>query len=151
MTQNPLTPGTHGADAFSIGHRIDCGSRVVTAGMIDAFAALTGDRFEIHMDQAAAQRHGFADRVAHGLLVLSLIDGMKNLAPVQISARASLGWEWRFRRPVLAGDEIAMSYEIAGKESAKAADQAVLVLDFTVTNQEGTEVQTGRNRLLAYR
>lgn len=73
-----LPPGIHGADALRPGDRVDCGSVTVTAGMIDDFAYLTGDRFEIHMSDAAAKRHGFAARVAHGLLVLSLVDGLKN-------------------------------------------------------------------------
>ncbi|MGN6534320.1 MAG: MaoC family dehydratase, partial [Mesorhizobium sp.] len=79
---------------------------VVSVEMIDAFAALTGDRFEIHMDEAAARCHGFTGRVAHGLLVLSLVDGLKNQAEARFRAIASLGWDFRFERPVLAGDTI---------------------------------------------
>ncbi len=49
----------------------------VTAEMIDEFADITGDRFEIHMSGKAARRHGPDARVAHGPLVLSLIDGLR--------------------------------------------------------------------------
>lgn len=146
-----VLPGVHGADALNVGDWIDCGSRVVTTAMIDGFADLTGDRFEIHMSDAAAARHGFGARVAHGLLVLSVIDGLKNLAPAQIRARASMGWDWQFRAPVLAGDTIHVRLTIAGKAAARNNDQAVLTLEFDVTNQDGTAVQTGTNRLLAYR
>lgn len=146
-----LPAGHHGADTLSPGDRVDCGCLSVSVAMIDAFADLTGDRFEIHMDAQAAARHGFGGRVAHGLLVLSLIDGMKNRAPAQFRARASLGWDWRFRRPVLAGDKIAVAITVSGVETARAPDQAVVVLDFDVTNQRGERVQAGTNRLLAYR
>ena len=146
-----LPPGLYGADTLSPGDRIDCGSLTITAAMIDTFADLTGDRFEIHMSEAAAHTHGFAGRVAHGLLVLSLIDGLKNQAPAQLRARASLGWDWRFAAPVLAGDAIAITISIDAIEPARSADQAVLTLAFDVTNQDGAEVQTGTNRLLAYR
>lgn len=146
-----VPPGLHGADSLSAGDWIDCGHLTVTAGMIDAFAELTGDRFEIHMSDSAAEAHGFAARVAHGLLVLSLVDGMKNQAPAQIRARASMGWDWRFRRPVIAGDTITARLTIDGMSPARQPDQAVLQLAFTVTNQHGEEVQTGTNRLLAYR
>ena len=146
-----LPPGRHGAATLTRGDRIKCGSMTVTAEMIDAFADMTGDRFEIHMSDAAARRHGFGARVAHGLLVLSLIDGLKNRAPAQFHARASLEWRWSFHGPVLAGDRIAVTITIAAFERARKDDQAVLVLDFDVINQHGKNVQSGTNRLLVYR
>ena len=111
-----IPSGHHGAAMLARGDRIDCGAMTVTAAMIDTFADMTGDRFEIHMSDAAARRHGFGARVAHGLLVMSLIDGLKNGAPAQLRARASLGWHWSFHRPVLAGDRIAVSITIAAIE-----------------------------------
>ena len=146
-----LPPGSYGAADLEPGDRIDCGSEVVTAEAIDTFADLTGDRFEIHMSDAAARRHGFPSRVAHGLLVLSLIDGLKNRAPAQFRARASLGWTWRFVAPVLAGDALTVAITIEAIEPARREDQAVLTLAFDVINQVGRTVQTGSNRLLAYR
>ena len=146
-----LPPGHHGAATLTRGDRIDCGAMTVTVEMIDAFADMTGDRFEIHMSDKAARRHGFDARVAHGLLVLSLIDGLKNRAPAQFRARASLNWDWSFHRPVLADDRIAVTITIAAIEGTRQKDQAVLVLDFDVNNQNGERVQSGTNRLLAYR
>lgn len=119
--------------------------------MIDSFADLTGDHFEIHMSEEAAKAHGFNARVAHGLLVLSLIDGLKNQAAAQLKARASIGWDWTFRRPVLLGDTISVSYEVSDIAPARSEDQAVLTLEFEVTNQREEQVQHGVNRLLAYR
>lgn len=146
-----LAPGRYGADAVTVGDWIDCGAALVTSEAIAAFAELTGDRFEIHMSDAAAQAHGFPRRVAHGLLVLSLVDGLKNQAASQFKARASMGWDWRFKAPVLAGDEIRVALTVRGISLARAAEQAILSLEFSVTNQEGAEVQTGSNALLAYR
>lgn len=146
-----LPAGLHGADALNVGDRIDLGSVTVTAKMIDDFAALTGDRFAIHMSDEAAQAHGFDRRVAHGLLVLSLVDRLKNAAPAQIRARASMSWNWTFRRPVLAGDTLSAELTISSTASAKATDQAILTLEFIVTDQAGDVVQRGTNRLLAYR
>ena len=65
---------------------------VVEASHIDRFAELSGDFFEIHMSDAAAQKFGFPRRVAHGLLVLSLTDGLKNQSASRLEAVASLGW-----------------------------------------------------------
>lgn len=151
MMRAPLPPGQYGSDEIAVGDWIDCGSAAVTAAQIDAFADLTGDRFEIHMSDAAARAHGFDARVAHGLLVLSLVDGLKNQADAQFNARASKGWDWTFKLPVLAGDTIHVRLEVTGTSSSRQPDQATLHLKFTVTNQRGDVVQTGTNRLLTYR
>ena len=121
------------------------------AGVGIQFAELTGDRFEIHMSDASAQRHGFDRQVAHGLLVLSLVDGLKNRADAQFNARASKGWDWTFEAPVLAGDDLAVRLCVTDIQPARRDDQATLTLSFEVTNQRGERVQTGTNRLLAYR
>ncbi|MEL7115673.1 MAG: MaoC family dehydratase [Pseudomonadota bacterium] len=151
MERAPLAAGRYGADDVSIGDWIDCGSLTVTADHILGFADLTGDRFEIHMSDEAAQRHCFDAQVAHGLLVLSLVDGLKNQAAAQFNARASKGWDWTFKAPVLAGDTIYARLSVLDKRPARQDDQAVLVLEFSVSNQHGTLVQTGTNRLLVYR
>jgi acyl dehydratase len=90
MTARLLGKGQYGLADLKVGDRIALGSRKVGLAKIDAFAALTGDRFAIHMQDEAAQALGFARRVAHGLLILSLVDGMKNQAPAQFKAVASL-------------------------------------------------------------
>ncbi len=99
MTRPALGPGRYGADDVEPGDWIDCGSVTVSAERILQFAELTGDRFEIHMSDAAARRHGFDRQVAHGLLVLSLVDGLKNQADAQFDARASKGGTGYSRRP----------------------------------------------------
>lgn len=147
----PLRPGTYGADDVTVGDWIDCGELTVTAERILQFADLTGDRFEIHMSGDAARAHGFDGQVAHGLLVLSLVDGLKNQAPAQFRARASKGWDWTFKAPVLAGDVLAATLRIEDIRPARHKDQATLVLAFEVTNQSGALVQHGTNRLLSYR
>jgi len=108
----------------------------VTAAVIEAFAEMTGDRFEIHMSDEAALRHGFPARVAHGLLVLSLVDGLKNDAIARFRAVASLGWTWRFSAPVLAGDTIKAEVKVADKRTTHNPARALLRLRFVVRNQE---------------
>ena len=146
-----LTPGRHGFDAVAVGDVIETGRRRVSAADIDAFADLSGDRFEIHMDDEAAKAHGFSGRVAHGLLVLSIVDGLKNRADAQFRAIASLGWDWSFRRPVFIDDEIAVRIEVIDKRTVTKPDRGILTLSFNVTNQNGETVQDGTNMLLAYR
>jgi 3-hydroxybutyryl-CoA dehydratase len=146
-----LPPGHYGLDRLEPGDWIETGSATVSDDMIDQFAALTGDRFEIHMSVEGAARHGFPARVAHGLLVLSLIDGLKNQAPAQIRALASLGWDWSFRRPVFAGDTIRAVLRVEAKRATRTAGRGILSIAVEGMNQNGEVIQRGTNRLMAYR
>ncbi|UVK43896.1 MaoC family dehydratase N-terminal domain-containing protein [Mesorhizobium sp. AR07] len=136
---------------IAVGDWFETDAVAVTERTIDAFAELTGDRFEIHMSTAGAKRHGFQARVAHGLLVLSLVDGLKNQAQAGFRAIASLGWDWSFVTPVLAGDEIRARIVVANKRETRNARRGILTLDFVVTNQRGETVQSGENKLMVYR
>lgn len=151
MNELLLAPGRYGFDDVTPGNRIETPKRRVTIADIDAFAGQFGDRFEIHMDDDAARTHGFPGRVAHGLLVLSLIDGLKNQSDAQFKAIASLGWDWSFRRPVFDGDELGATIEVNDKREVTKPDRGILTLGFSVTNQHGEIVQDGTNKLLVYR
>lgn len=146
-----LAPGLYGLDDLAPGDWYETGETEMTAARIDAFAALTGDRFEIHMDDAAARAHGFPGRVAHGLLVLSLLDGLKNEADVTLRAVASLGWDWSFRAPVFIGDRLRARIEVKATRPVKTPGRGILTLGLTATDAEGRVVQEGTNLLMMYR
>lgn len=55
-------------------------SVTVTAEMINAYADLSGDHTPIHVDEEYAKKSDFGTRVGHGLLGLSLADGLKTQA-----------------------------------------------------------------------
>ncbi|MEO8240713.1 MAG: MaoC family dehydratase [bacterium] len=148
MTQT-LPPGLYQYDQLQIGDQIDTGTAQITSAAILAFAQLSGDQFEIHLSGAGAIKHGFPAQVAHGLLVLSLVEGLKSSAPARIAAYASLGWDLRFRKPVLAGDQIHCTLTVAAKRPR--ATQGIITLDVQVFNQLHQLVQSGQTRMMAYR
>ncbi len=123
----------------------------LTESHIDRFAELSGDFFDIHMSDRAAREHGFPARVAHGILVLALTDGLKNRADATFRAIASLSWDWSFDRPVFVGDTIQATVKIAEKRETRKRDRAILKLEFDVRNQNDETVQSGSNLLLVYR
>ena len=143
--------GAYGFDDVDEGNVINAGSACILAATIDKFADLTGDRFEIHMSAEATARRGFGCRVAHGLLVQSLVDGLKNRAPVQFPAQASFGWNWSFREAVITGDTISVEIRVAEKRESRDPKRGILRLEFNVTNQRGECVQRGENLLMVYR
>ena len=101
------------------------------------------------MDKEFARKKGFSDKIAHWLLILSLVDGLKNRSPVQLNAIASLGWEkWEFKAPVAAGDSIHCKITIAAKRKTSSQARGIVQLFFEVFNQDRRLVQQGTNNLL---
>lgn len=144
-----LNPNIYWYDDLCIGDYYTTDGMVVTETHIVNFAGLSGDFFSLHMDDEFAREHGFEGRVAHGLLVLSLADGLKNRAPVNLKGIASLGWNWVFRNPVVAGDRIHVKISIEEKRLTSKRDRGVLTLGFEVYNQNNEIVQEGTNQLLS--
>lgn len=142
-----LPPGEYWFEDLAPGDCFDTASVVVTAASIDEFARLSGDSFAVHMDDGFARSLGFPARLAHGLLCLSLTDGLKNRAQVQLQAVASLGWNWRFRAPVIANDRIVASIAVKRVFLSKKG-QGVVVLSIVVKTQDDTVVQSGTTTLI---
>ena len=145
-----LPPGRYGYHDVEIGARIITATEEITEELIDRFADVSGDRFDIHMSDSAARASGFDRRVAHGLLVLSVVDGLKNQCPAQFRAIASLGWDWTFEAPVLAGDSVSAEIELTSKRLTRDPERGILGLEFTVLNQDKSVVQSGRNKLMVH-
>ena len=121
----------------------------ITETHIVNFAGISGDFFDVHMDREFALSKGFSGKIAHGLLILSLVDGLKNRAPTQLNAIASLGWEnWEFKAPVCAGDSINCKITIAAKRKTSRGERGIVKLFFEVFNNQCILVQTGTNNLL---
>ena len=143
-----LSSGNYGYADLEVGHCLETSMRPIDDALIDDFARLSGDRYEIHMSVEAAKAKGFNGRVAHGLLVLSVIDGLKNNAPARFDALASLGWNWDFQAPVLAGDEISARFTVCEKRLTRSGKRGLVINQADVLNQRNEVVQSGRNTLI---
>ena len=150
MTGRLLPPGLHAFDTLLTGDHFETATARITPEAIRAFADLTGDGFEIHLSDSGAQAHGFAAQVAHGLLVVSLVEGLKFRAPVQLGGFAALGWDWHFARPVLAGDSIHARVTVLNRRAA-GAKSGIRTLGLEVFNQHNHCVQKGQTRVMAPR
>ena len=128
----------------------ETGGIMVTEAHIVAFAGLTGDFFDIHMDDSYAQALGYPGRVAHGLLGLALCDGLKNRAPVRFAAIVSLNWRWSFTGAILVGDRIAARIRVLSKRPTKNPARGIVTLGFDLVNQKTEIVQKGENDLMVH-
>jgi 3-hydroxybutyryl-CoA dehydratase len=143
-----LPPGDYWFEDLQEGDWFETGHIVVTEAHIVNFAGLSGDFFDVHMDDDFARAQGFPGRIAHGLLGLALADGLKNRASVHLMVAASLGWNWQFTGPILAGDWIGARIAVQ-KKRLSSKGKGILTLHLEVTQQEGRVVQKGETTLLA--
>jgi 3-hydroxybutyryl-CoA dehydratase len=143
-----LAPGMYDLNDLEIGDHFVTSGMTVTEAHIVNYAGVSGDMYDIHLDDVAAQQAGFPGRIAHGLLGLALTDGLKTRSPVRMSALATLSWNWSFRAPLMIGDRIQVDIEVVGKRVTKRIDRGIATLKLSVTNQRGEVVQDGETLLL---
>ncbi len=142
-----LPAGSYWFEDLQAGDWFETGRMTVTEAHIVAFAGLSGDFFDVHMDDEFAREQGFPGRIAHGLLGLALTDGLKNRAEARMMAIASLGWNWRFVTPIVAGDRIGARIRVTETRLSRKG-QGIVTLHLEVTQQEGRVVQQGETTLM---
>ena len=145
------TNGLNWYEDVAVGDRYATGGILVTESHVLGFAGLTGDFFDLPVDEQFAQELGFPRRVAHGILGLALTDGLKNRAEARFRGVASLGWNWKFAAPIFIGDRIHAEIEVLAKRETRRPDRGILTLGFAVKNQDGVVVQHGSNELMVLR
>ncbi|HLW48989.1 MAG TPA: MaoC family dehydratase [bacterium] len=122
---------------IAVGQRASL-TRTITDTDISSFAALTGDRNPLHLDDAFAARSRFGRRVAHGLLCAGLISavlGTKLPGAGAIYLQQSL----RFLRPVFPGDTVTATVEV----TACREDRRTATLRTTCADENGRIVLEG--------
>ena len=131
------------------GRLIDLGAATISGELIDQFAALTGDRHPIHVDVNFASERGFSDRLAHGTLVIATAIGQLIASSVMNdSLIAMTDLQWRFRRPVYAGQTITFSMEITNRRLHVDATRGVVGRRFEVRDEQGVVLQEGQSEVV---
>ena len=110
----------------------------ITRATIANFAELSGDFNPIHLDPVQAAKSPFGERIAHGLLVASLLSGVMG-SDLPGPGSIYLGQTLKFLAPVHIGDVITASAEVIAVHEEKR----ILTLRTECTNQHGTVVLTG--------
>ena len=123
----------------------------ITDSQILAFAGLSGDFFEIHVDDEYGRALGYPGRVAHGLMGLAMMDGLKYRAEVKLAAVVSLGWRWRFTGPLLPGDRVRGTIRVLSKRTTRRPDRGIVTLELALINQKDETIQQGENDLMVLR
>ena len=124
-------------DAIAIGDTAAL-ERVIEEKDVAAFAALTGDYNPLHTNAVFAFNTRFKARVAHGMLIASLLS---TLVGMHLPGRDALllSQSLEFRQPVYLGDRITVRVRVAHK----VASMRVLQLECIATNQRNEVVMAG--------
>lgn len=124
--------------------------RTVTEADIVNFAGVTGDFNNLHMDeQWVVANTPYPQRIAHGLLVHAVGEGLRCAELDNWKILAFLETQRRMLLPVFPGDRIQQSYKVVSKKpTSKDPSRGVVELSVTITNQRGEVVQSGYNRYM---
>jgi oxepin-CoA hydrolase/3-oxo-5,6-dehydrosuberyl-CoA semialdehyde dehydrogenase len=127
--------------ALEIGDTFHSAEREVTIADIESFAALSGDHFYAHMDEAEAARNPlFGGRVAHGYFLISAAAGLF-VDPGYGPVLGNYGLDnLRFVKPVKPGDRIKV--RLSCREKSLRADKGwgEVSWDTEISNQAGETV-----------
>jgi len=136
-------------EEFVLGQKAESPSRTVTEADVVQFAGLSGDSNQLHTDAEFAKGTPYGQRIAHGLLGLSIASGLAARAGfIEGTAQAFLGLTWKFRAPIFFGDSIRLRAKVNKMRPMPSMNGGLVVFAVTVLNQRDEVVQQGEWQLL---
>jgi len=148
-TQQPQVRGLYFED-FSVGMSILSPGRTITESDIVTFAGLSGDFNQIHTDAEYSQSTPFGQRVAHGLLGLSIASGLAVRTGVlegTVLAFREIN-EWKFVKPVLIGDTIHVVMLVVETKGLRGTGGGAVTIEMRVVKQNDEVVMKGTWKML---
>ena len=131
-------------EEFEPGYKVQSAGRTISEADIMAFAGLSGDWNPMHVDAEYAKNAMFGERVAHGLLGLSIASGLAmQLGFLDRTVEAFTGLDWKFRAPIKIGDTIFVDAEVKEKKLAPGGSSGFVEFNVNLKNQRGERVQRG--------
>jgi len=127
-----------------IGEEIESAPRTITEADIITFAELSGDTNPLHIDPEYARTTMFGERIAHGLLGLSVASGLAwQTGLMEGTAEAFIGLDWKFRAPIRIGDTIRVQMVATQKKAMPHLGGGFVTISAVVLNQRDEVVQKG--------
>ncbi len=132
-------------EEFEMGKKFTTAGRTITEADIVSFAGLSGDYNSIHTDAEFAKTTPFKKRVAHGLLILSIVSGLANqtgfIEGTVLAFREIK--KWKFSRPVYIGDTVHAEIEVRETKAFARLGGGTVELEFKVKTQDGEVCMKG--------
>lgn len=131
-------------DEVEVGMQSVTSGRTITETDIVMFAGFSGDWYQLHTDKEYAAGTMFGQRIAHGLLVLSVASGLVSLKPGVVMAFYGID-KLRFTAPTFIGDTIRVESEIL--EKSDKGSFGVITAKQEVKNQRDEVCNTATLKL----
>jgi acyl dehydratase len=138
---------------FAVGDEFTTGGRTIGEWSVEAFAGLTGDFSYVHIDAEAVKDTLYGERIVHGLLSLSIMQGLMWQTGYDVDTGvATLGWEnVKFPAPARLGDTVCAHFCIkAARLSRSRPGLGIITEDCRLVNQEGNTLVTGDHVLMVH-
>jgi 3-hydroxybutyryl-CoA dehydratase len=145
MSPLPTNPRGMYFEEFQPGQVVTSTGRTVTEADIVNFAGLSGDFTQIHIDAEYTKTSLAGQRIAHGLLVLSIASGLAAqtgvLEGTVIVFREIT--EWKFIQPVYIGDTIHAELNVLETKAMRRLGGGTVTIEIRVKNQSDQTVMKG--------
>lgn len=136
-------------EEFELGMEFATMGRTVTETDIVNFAGISGDYNSIHTDAEFAKATPFGERIAHGLLGLSISTGLlMQLGVMDGTVIAFMGLEWKFKAAVKIGDTIRAVGKVKQTKAMKPMGGGLVIVELRVLNQRNETTQQGEMTVL---
>ena len=137
-------------EEFSVGQKVVTVGRTLSESNIFDFAGLTGDYNQMHTDAEFARGTPFGQRIAHGLLGLSI--GIGLLMRTGVLEGTVLAFreinEWKFVKPIFIGDTLHAHFEVTDVKALPRIGAGAINAAVQVLNQNNEVCQRGSLNLL---
>ena len=137
-------------EEFEVGQKMVTPGRTVTEADIVNFAGLSGDFYQLHTDAEYGKTTPFGQRVAHGVLVLSMATGL--IAQTGVLEGTALAFreinDWKFALPVFIGDTVHVDLKVIGTKSLPRISGGAVKIKLAVINQNNKVVMKGTLTIL---
>ena len=137
-------------EEFSVGQKIITVGRTISEDAIFTFAGLTGDYNEIHTNAEFSRKTQFGQRIAHGLLGLSVATGLimrTGFLEGTVLAFREIN-EWKFIKPFFIGDTLTAELSVTETKVLPRIGGGSITATIVVKNQGDEICQRGSLNLL---
>ena len=145
MTNTPTFKHGLYFEEFEVGQKVVTVGRTIAESDIFTFAGFSGDYNQIHTDAEFAKGTPFGQRVAHGLLGLSIASGLvmrTGMLEGTVIAFREIN-NWKFVNPVFIGDTINVETEVIETKALPRIGGGSVVINLDVKKQSGETTMKG--------
>lgn len=131
---------------YQIGEMWVSRARTITETDVVMFSAFSGDWYSLHTDKEYAAKTQFKQRIAHGMLILSVSTGLLHFEPGAVVAFYGME-NVRFKKPTFIGDTIHIEVKIIDSKD-KDLNTGIITAYVEIKKQTGETVVVDEMKLL---